>query len=231
VVFPVSDNLGAIRELASDASRVVIIVNPQWREAGQVGLGAAWSVLACGRPTLDWVCRAQHSVPLGNTRGRGSLAVPGSKAQIKRAYSAGSTCRALDWLRKGSRRNALVGRHLNPAGCRLRTATCAGALLQQLLQLSLWAAGPQVVSDFGIGPWRARAMEFLGTFEPSYTLAEQRVGAPGSVRARGASHLWLPNRVQTSCSGCQIAQILSCCVAVLSSIALQRGSRQGHVPC
>uniref|UniRef100_A0A6U9QJH0 DUF1995 domain-containing protein n=1 Tax=Picocystis salinarum TaxID=88271 RepID=A0A6U9QJH0_9CHLO len=38
-----------------------------------------------------------------------------------------------------------------------------------------------LVSDFGIGPWRRKAEEFLATFEPVYVLEEHRIGAPGSL--------------------------------------------------
>lgn len=43
-----------------------------------------------------------------------------------------------------------------------------------------YAAG-QIVSDFGFGPWKKAAMDFLGTFTPSYRLVEQRIGAPGQT--------------------------------------------------
>jgi hypothetical protein len=36
-------------------------------------------------------------------------------------------------------------------------------------------------SDFGIGPWKKAAMDFLDTFVESYSLVEQRIGNPGSV--------------------------------------------------
>jgi hypothetical protein len=38
-----------------------------------------------------------------------------------------------------------------------------------------------VVSEFGIGPWRKANEDFLATFERSYQLYEQRIGAPSSV--------------------------------------------------
>lgn len=38
-----------------------------------------------------------------------------------------------------------------------------------------------LVSDFGIGPWKRKAEEFLATFEPVYVLEEHRIGAPGSL--------------------------------------------------
>ena len=34
-----------------------------------------------------------------------------------------------------------------------------------------------MVSDFGIGPWRKRSMDFLDTFEGTYSLTELRIGA------------------------------------------------------
>lgn len=44
-----------------------------------------------------------------------------------------------------------------------------------------WNESGQVVSDFGFGPWKKAADEFLKQFEESYVLKEQRVGSPGSV--------------------------------------------------
>lgn len=38
-----------------------------------------------------------------------------------------------------------------------------------------------VVSEFGIGPWRKANEDFLATFECTYQLYEQRIGAPSSV--------------------------------------------------
>eukprot|EP00873_Tetraselmis_striata_P008339 jgi/Tetstr1/428603/TSEL_018594.t1 len=46
-----------------------------------------------------------------------------------------------------------------------------------------WRESGQIVSDFGFGPWKKKAYEFLDTFENSYLLLERRVGAPGSVSA------------------------------------------------
>ena len=40
-----------------------------------------------------------------------------------------------------------------------------------------WNERGQIVSDFGVGPWRKRATDFLSTFEPTYSLVEYRVGA------------------------------------------------------
>ena len=40
-----------------------------------------------------------------------------------------------------------------------------------------WNERGQIVSDFGVGPWKKRATDFLSTFEPTYSLAEYRVGA------------------------------------------------------
>lgn len=37
------------------------------------------------------------------------------------------------------------------------------------------------MSDLGVGPWRKANEEFLATFERSYQLYEQRIGAPSSV--------------------------------------------------
>eukprot|EP00884_Botryococcus_braunii_P021948 jgi/Botrbrau1/8437/Bobra.0237s0056.1 len=44
-----------------------------------------------------------------------------------------------------------------------------------------WRESGQVISDFGIGPWKKAAMDFLDTFLESYSLIEQRIGNPGSV--------------------------------------------------
>ena len=40
----------------------------------------------------------------------------------------------------------------------------------------------QVISDFGFGPWRKAADDFLATFQPTYVLKERRVGNPGVGR-------------------------------------------------
>jgi hypothetical protein len=37
----------------------------------------------------------------------------------------------------------------------------------------LWKTQGQLVSEFGIGPWRKANEEFLATFEPAYSLFEQ----------------------------------------------------------
>ncbi|CAK9193175.1 unnamed protein product [Sphagnum jensenii] len=44
-----------------------------------------------------------------------------------------------------------------------------------------WRLAGQVVSDFGFGPWRRQAEEFVDTFETTYTLIEQRVGEASNV--------------------------------------------------
>ncbi|PSC76084.1 Conserved oligomeric Golgi complex subunit 6 [Micractinium conductrix] len=50
-----------------------------------------------------------------------------------------------------------------------------------------WRNEGQVVSDFGIGPWKRAAEDFLGQFEPTYALKEKRIGSPGTIdAARGA---------------------------------------------
>lgn len=41
--------------------------------------------------------------------------------------------------------------------------------------------GFKVISDFGIGPWKKAADDFLNTFQNVYALTEQRVGSPGSI--------------------------------------------------
>jgi hypothetical protein len=53
----------------------------------------------------------------------------------------------------------------------------------------LWKTQGQIVSEFGIGPWRKANEDFLATFEPTYALFEQRIGAPSSVNlARGSRY-------------------------------------------
>jgi hypothetical protein len=48
-----------------------------------------------------------------------------------------------------------------------------------------WNEAGQIVSDFGIGPWKAAAMSFLDTFVPTYTLSEKRVGAASTLGPSG----------------------------------------------
>ncbi|GMH33790.1 hypothetical protein BSKO_01624 [Bryopsis sp. KO-2023] len=44
-----------------------------------------------------------------------------------------------------------------------------------------WNDSGQVISDFGFGPWKKAADDFLNTFENTYLLTEQRIGSPGSI--------------------------------------------------
>ena len=53
----------------------------------------------------------------------------------------------------------------------------ANAAALTLLVNPQWVESGQVISDFGIGPWRRRAEDFLRTFESTYALTESRVGA------------------------------------------------------
>jgi hypothetical protein len=53
----------------------------------------------------------------------------------------------------------------------------ANAAAVTLLVNPQWVESGQVISDFGIGPWRRRADDFLRTFESTYALTESRVGA------------------------------------------------------
>jgi hypothetical protein len=48
------------------------------------------------------------------------------------------------------------------------------------------------VSEFGIGPWRKANEDFLATFEKSYQLYEQRIGAPSSVDVATGGWLFGP---------------------------------------
>ena len=51
-------------------------------------------------------------------------------------------------------------------------------------------AGLQVVSDFGIGPWKKAAEDFLATFEPAYFIREKRIGSPGGWPHSSQSTNW-----------------------------------------
>ena len=59
----------------------------------------------------------------------------------------------------------------------------AVAMLESLVIVNpQWSDGRgQVISDFGFGPWRKRAEDFLATFERSDSLVETRIGNPGSI--------------------------------------------------
>ena len=48
-----------------------------------------------------------------------------------------------------------------------------------------WKEEGQVISDFGIGPWKKAAMDFLDTFTPTYTLSEKRIGAASTLGPSG----------------------------------------------
>ena len=57
------------------------------------------------------------------------------------------------------------------------------AAVQQLLIVNpQWRAEGNLVSEFGLLPWDRKANEeFVATFEATYALSEQRVGAPSSI--------------------------------------------------
>jgi len=44
-----------------------------------------------------------------------------------------------------------------------------------------WRNSGQIVSDFGFGPWKKKADDFLATFETTFSLTESRIGAPSSL--------------------------------------------------
>ena len=44
-----------------------------------------------------------------------------------------------------------------------------------------WREEGQVISDFGIGPWKKAALDFLSQFNPTYFLKEKRIGSPGTI--------------------------------------------------
>lgn len=53
----------------------------------------------------------------------------------------------------------------------------------------LWKTEGQIMSEFGIGPWRVENEKFVASFENSYSLYEQRIGSPSSVNlARGSRY-------------------------------------------
>lgn len=58
-------------------------------------------------------------------------------------------------------------------------ATNAGRPL--LLVNPQWREEGQVISDFGVGPWRKAAMDFLSQFQLTYSLKEKRIGSPGTI--------------------------------------------------
>jgi len=46
-----------------------------------------------------------------------------------------------------------------------------------------WREAGQVISDFGIGPWRKAALDFLYQFQQTYIHRETRIGSPGTINA------------------------------------------------
>lgn len=46
-----------------------------------------------------------------------------------------------------------------------------------------WREAGQVISDFGIGPWKKAALDFLAQFEQTYIHRETRIGSPGTINA------------------------------------------------
>jgi len=75
-----------------------------------------------------------------------------------------------------------VGAVVFPTAQRLKDIeSVAGQLGATLILNPQWSTGGNLVSDFGFGPWRKRAEDFLATFEPAYSLTEQRIGNPGSI--------------------------------------------------
>ena len=78
-----------------------------------------------------------------------------------------------------------VGAIVFPTADRLKDIQSAADQLEQLIIVNpQWNLSKgQVVSDFGIGPWKKKAEDFLATFEPTFSLTEQRIGNPGSIDA------------------------------------------------
>lgn len=52
---------------------------------------------------------------------------------------------------------------------------------QLLIINKQWNDKGQVISDFGFGPWRKRAMDFLATFPLVFSLEERRIGAASTL--------------------------------------------------
>lgn len=50
-----------------------------------------------------------------------------------------------------------------------------------------WREEGQVISDFGIGPWKKAALDFLAQFQPTYVLKEKRIGSPGTINGATGS--------------------------------------------
>ena len=81
-----------------------------------------------------------------------------------------------------------------------------------------WRNAGQVISDFGIGPWKKAADDFLGTFEQSYSLKERRIGSPGACHF--AELRWVTLRPDSGAGDAQrptdpsIAAAAACCCAV-----------------
>jgi hypothetical protein len=46
-----------------------------------------------------------------------------------------------------------------------------------------WREAGQVISDFGIGPWKKAALDFLDQFQQTYIHRETRIGSPGTINA------------------------------------------------
>ncbi|EEH52198.1 uncharacterized protein MICPUCDRAFT_53512 [Micromonas pusilla CCMP1545] len=66
----------------------------------------------------------------------------------------------------------------------------AGDAAITLLVNPQWNESGQIISDFGVGPWKRRAFDFLDTFAPAFHLTETRVGA-ASTRdpAKGGDYM------------------------------------------
>ena len=61
-----------------------------------------------------------------------------------------------------------------------------------------WVESGQIISDFGIGPWKKRAMDVLETFESTYALTESRGGAAACRLARASGAVSARGRVAAS---------------------------------
>jgi hypothetical protein len=69
-----------------------------------------------------------------------------------------------------------------------------------------WKTKGNLVSDFGFGPWRQRAEDFIQRFPVSYALEQNRIGNPSSVDVgygKSSGVVWViqaaPSSWQVSC--------------------------------
>lgn len=131
---------------------------------------------------VDYPCSLQKEFDTACALAEALLAklAPGAEAvgkDVGEAGTEGEPCRLL------YTRDKSVGAIIYPTAERLKDIEGAVAMLESLVIVNpQWSDGRgQVISDFGFGPWRKRAEDFLATFERSDSLVETRIGNPGSI--------------------------------------------------